>query len=106
MRQECAEISSRLYDRRFAWLKVVASRPKARTAHSVAVESDRGTKGCTERSPHLGWVAPAPRGTSPERLKATTLALAAARQGLDKLANEISKLEAQGGDVPRRRAGR
>src|SRR5713101_10006159 len=59
-------------------------------------------------SPHLGWLAPAaaPGGTSPERLKATTLALAAARQSLDKLANEISKLEAQGGDVPRRRAAR
>jgi hypothetical protein len=57
-------------------------------------------------SPHLGWLAPAPGGTSPERLKATTLALAAARQSLDKLANEISKLEAQGGDVPRRRASR
>ena len=59
-------------------------------------------------SPHLGWLAPAavPGGASPERLKATTLALAAARQSIDKLANEISKLEAQGGDVPRRRAGR
>jgi hypothetical protein len=59
-------------------------------------------------SPHLGWLAPAatPGGTSPERLKATTLALAAARQSLDKLANEISNLEAQGGDGPRRRAAR
>ena len=59
-------------------------------------------------SPHLGWLAPAATagGTSPERLKATTVALAAARQSLDKLANEISKLEAQGADIPRRRAGR
>src|SRR5713101_7273271 len=59
-------------------------------------------------SPHFGWLAPAATagGASPERLKATTLALAAARQSLDKLANEISKLEAQGGDVPRRRAAR
>src|SRR5713101_8010854 len=59
-------------------------------------------------SPHLGWLSPAatPGGTSPERLKAMSLALAAARQSLDKLANEISKLEAQGGDVPRRRAAR
>ena len=59
-------------------------------------------------SPHLGWLAPAaaPGGTSSERLKATTLALNAARQSLDKLANEISKLEAPGGDVPRRKASR
>jgi hypothetical protein len=49
--------------------------------------------------PHLGWLAPpaAPGSTSPARLKATTLALAAARQSLDKLANEISKLDAQQG---------
>ena len=59
-------------------------------------------------SPHLGWLAPAaaPVGTPPERLKATSLALAAVRQSVDKLANEISKLEARGGDVPRRRAAR
>jgi hypothetical protein len=57
-------------------------------------------------SPHLGWLAPTPGGSAPERLKATTVALNAARQSLDKLANEISKLEAQGADVPRRRAGR
>jgi hypothetical protein len=59
-------------------------------------------------SPHLAWAAPAlaPAGTSAERLKATSLALAATRQNLDKLANEISKLDAQSGDVPRRRAGR
>jgi hypothetical protein len=65
-------------------------------------------KAMASRSPHLGWLAPAavPGGASPERLKATTLALAAARQNLDKLANEISKLDAQRGDVPRRRASR
>jgi len=42
-------------------------------------------------------LAPAavPTGTSPERLKAMSLALAAARQSLDKLATEISKLQAQ-----------
>jgi len=60
-------------------------------------------------SPRLEWLAPAaPAGTSSsERLKATTLALATARQSLDKLATEISKLQAQ--DVvepPRRRATR
>jgi hypothetical protein len=59
-------------------------------------------------SPRLAWVAPAavPGGTSPERLKAMSLALAAARQNLDKLATEISKLPAQDGDAPRRRATR
>ena len=47
-------------------------------------------------SPRLGWLAPsAPAGTSSDRLKATTLALATARQSLDKLATEISKLQAQ-----------
>ncbi len=58
-------------------------------------------------SPRLGWLAPsAPAGTSSDRLKATTLALAAARQSLDKLATEISKLQAQDADPPRRRATR
>ena len=49
-------------------------------------------------SPHLGWLAPAatPAASSAERLKATSLALATVRQGVDKLATEISKLEAQG----------
>ena len=79
-------------------------------AAGVAWQSYGGAarKAIASWSPHLGWLAPAavPGGTSPERLKATTLALAAARQSLDKLANEISKLDAPGGDVPRRRAGR
>ena len=79
-------------------------------AAGVAWQSYGGAarKAIASWSPHLGWLAPAaaPGGTSPERLKATTLALAAARQSLDQLANEISKLEAQGGDVPRRRAAR
>jgi hypothetical protein len=60
-------------------------------------------------SPHLGWLAPAaaPAGASRERLKATSLALAAARQSLDKLATEISKLQAQGtADKPSRSGSR
>jgi hypothetical protein len=59
-------------------------------------------------SPHLAWLAPAAArgGTSPERLKAMSLALAGARQSLDKLATEISKLPAQDGEAPRRRATR
>jgi hypothetical protein len=77
-------------------------------AASTAWQSYGGAarKAVASWSPHLSWLAPAPSGTSPERLKATSVALAAARQSLDKLANEISKLEAQGGDVPRRRAAR
>ena len=49
-------------------------------------------------SPHLAWLAPAPAApaSSAERLKATSLALAAVRQSVDKLATEMSKLEAQG----------
>jgi hypothetical protein len=45
-------------------------------------------------SPHLGWFAPVavPASASPDRLKATSLALAAVRQSVDKLATEISKL--------------
>jgi hypothetical protein len=59
-------------------------------------------------SPRLSWLAPAaaPGGTSPERIKAMSLAVATARQSLDKLATEISKLPAQEGNAPRRRASR
>jgi hypothetical protein len=51
-------------------------------------------------SPHLAWLATAPAsaGTSAERLKATSLALAEARQSFDKLTTAISKLQAQ--DIP------
>jgi hypothetical protein len=54
-------------------------------------------------SPHLAWLAPAgaPGGTSADRFKAMSLALATARQNLDKLGTEISK--AQDGDGPPRR---
>ena len=56
-------------------------------------------------SPHLAWLAPAPApaGTSAERLNATSLALAEARQSFDKLTTAISKLQAQ--DVPDARPG-
>jgi hypothetical protein len=63
-------------------------------------------------SPHLAWVAPAPSsvpassGGSAERLKATSVALTTARQSLDKLATEISKLQPQDAEAPRRRAAR
>src|SRR5882762_252247 len=57
-------------------------------------------------SPRLAWLAPAPApsGGSAERFKAMSLALASARQSLDKLSTEINRLEVQGGDAPRRRA--
>jgi hypothetical protein len=63
------------------------------------------TKTIANSSPHLAWLAPAatPAGSSAERLKATSLALAAARQSLDKLTTEISKL--QGQDIPEARSG-
>jgi hypothetical protein len=56
-------------------------------------------------SPHLTWLAPAgaPGGTSADRFKAMSLALATARQSLDKLGTEISKAQAQDGDGPPRR---
>lgn len=44
--------------------------------------------------------------TSSERLKAMALALSVARQNLDKATNEMSRLEAQGLDVPQRRSAR
>lgn len=49
-------------------------------------------------SPHLAWVAPAGSSASafPERMKATTVAFTAVRQSMDKLATELSKLQAQG----------
>ena len=59
-------------------------------------------------SPHLAWLAPAgaPGGISPDRLKAMSHDLASARQTLDKLAAELSKVQAQADEAPRRRAGR
>jgi len=58
-------------------------------------------------SPRLGWLAPAaPARTSAERLKAMSLALAAVRQSVDRLTAEIGKLQAERGDVPRRRSTR
>lgn len=58
-------------------------------------------------SPHLAWLAPAgaPAGASSDRYKAMSLALATARQSLDKLGTEMSKAQAQaqGSDAPRRK---
>jgi len=55
-------------------------------------------------SRHLAWVAPATTpGTSAERLKATSLALAAVRQSIDKLSAEIGKLQPDDGAPQRRR---
>jgi hypothetical protein len=59
-------------------------------------------------SPYLAWMAPAPApgSTSADRFKAMSVALATARQSLDKLSTEMSKVQAQDTDAPRRRAGR
>ena len=55
------------------------------------------------RAPYLGWLAPSAASASYDRIRAD---FAAARQSLDKLGNDISRLEAQGASVPRRRADR
>jgi hypothetical protein len=49
-------------------------------------------------SPHLAWVAPpaTPAENSRERFKATSVALAAVRQSVDKLSTEVDKLQDQG----------
>jgi hypothetical protein len=77
-------------------------------AAGIAWQSDGGAvrKAIAGWSPHLAWVAPAGAlsGTSPDRFKAMSLALATARQSLDKLGTEISKVQAQDGDaLPRRK---
>jgi hypothetical protein len=56
-------------------------------------------------SPHLAWVAPpaAPSSASADRLKATSVALAAVRQSVDKLSAEINKLQPEDGAPQRRR---
>jgi len=59
-------------------------------------------------SPHLAWVAPAavpavPASNSADRLKATSLALTAVRQSVDKLSAEISKLQPEDAAPQRRR---
>ena|SRR5215467_2389045 len=49
-------------------------------------------------SPRLAWMTPGPAsaGTSAERLKATSVALAGVRQSVDRLATELDRLQAQG----------
>jgi hypothetical protein len=98
-----------------SWLGKLVSFPFARVlvifvfgfAAGVAWQSYGGEtrKTIASWSPHLSWLAPATAlaGTSAERLKATSLALAAARQSFDKLTTEISKLQAQ--DIPDTRPG-
>jgi len=88
------------------------SRPttKPHGAAGIAWQSYGGgvRKAIAGWSPHLAWLAPAPApsGGSAERFKAVSLALASARQSLDKLSTEINRLEVQGGEAPRRRAMR
>lgn len=56
-------------------------------------------------SPRLAWLAPAavPAGPSPERLRATSQALAAARQSIDRLTAEINRLQSQAASDKRSR---
>lgn len=95
------------------WLVTLVSRPYARVAMifvagfaaGIAWDSYGGAarKAIASWSPQLSWLAPT---ASSERLKAMDLALATARQSLNKLANEMSRLEAQGVDPPQRRSAR
>lgn len=48
-------------------------------------------------SPRLAFLAPAGPGVSSDQIKATSLALAAVHQSVDKLATEVGKLETQAG---------
>jgi hypothetical protein len=52
---------------------------------------------------YFGWFAPRGASASYDRVRVDFVA---ARQSLDKLGNDISRLEAQGANVPRRRADR
>ena len=82
-----------------AALELVASDPQGTLTLSRRVPCTKERRSLT--GPHTlpRWPQrPAPAGTSAERLKATSLALVAARQSFDKLTTEISKLQAQ--DIP------
>jgi len=95
------------------WLGRLVSFPVVRSlmifvvgfAAGAAWQSHGGTAraAIASWSPHLGWLAPSTAGASSERIRAMSLAVAAARQNLDKVATEISRLPAQDGDTPRRR---
>src|SRR5712675_1600742 len=55
-------------------------------------------------SPHLSWLAPpaAPAGASPDQLVAISRGLAVVRQSVDKLAADITKLQAAAQGTPDR----
>ena len=76
-------------------------------AAGIAWESygDAARKTVAGWSPYLAWVAPAavPASNSADRLKATSLALTAVRQSVDKLSAEITKLQPEDAALPRRR---
>ena len=76
-------------------------------AAGIAWESygDAARKTVAGWSPYLAWVAPAvvPASNSADRLKATSVALTAVRQSVDKLSAEISKLQPEDAALPRRR---
>jgi hypothetical protein len=102
-----------LIERVQLWLDKLLSFPHARIviicvasfAAGVAWQSYSGAMRTTVASwsPYLGWLAPPAASASYDRVRAD---LVAARQSLEKLGNDISRLEAQGANVPRRRADR
>ena len=92
------------------WLDKLLSLPYARVVMIFVVGFAAGvvwhSYGSALRSwsPYLGWLAPpAAASASYDRIRAD---LVAARQSLDKLSNDISRLEVQGANVPRRKADR
>ena len=98
------------------WLDKLLSFPYARVAMIFVVGFAAGMawqsyggemrKTIAGWSPHLSWLAPPAASASSERIRTMSLALATARQSLDKVANEMNRLEVQGADVPRRRSAR
>jgi hypothetical protein len=95
------------------WLDKLLSFPYVRVAMIFVVGFAAGVvwqsygsaarKAVASWTPYLGWLAPPAASASYDRIRAD---LVAARQSLDKLGNDVSRLEAQGANMPRRRADR
>jgi hypothetical protein len=81
------------------WLDKLLSFPYARVVMIFVVGFAAGVV-CQS---YFGWLALRGASASYDRVRADFVA---ARQSLDKLGNDISRLEAQGANAPRRRADR